>query len=278
MIKPCTIANKNMYSTNRFHVEEWTRETPGFQIAPHVYYVGTSYVGCYLINTRKGLVLIDQGFAETVYLVFENIRDMGFRPKDIKHILVSHGHFDHCGGTRLIQEYTKGRVYMSKEDYDMMQEHPEWVYFDYQNWIDFEVDEFYADDKVLDFGDIKISTKLTPGHTPGTTSFFFEDYDSQGRRYKVAMHGGVGVNTLTDQFYKEHPGWPEDMPDKFLESMNEMLNIELDIPLPSHPMHIPVIPKAGTYVEGPKNPFINPQGWVDMVKLRIEQAKPLVRR
>lgn len=263
-------------STNRFKSKEWEKKVDPFQIAPHVYYVGTRYVGTYLLNTEKGLVLIDQGFAETVYLTFEGIRKVGFNPEDIKYLLVSHGHFDHCGGTRIIQEYCGAKIYMSKEDWEMLQHHPEWVYFDYQNWCDFTPDEFYADDKVLDFGDIKINTLLTPGHTPGTTSFFFEDYDSEGRRYKVAMHGGVGINTLTSDFYQKTPGWPENLPQLFYDNMVQMRDIDLDIPLPSHPMHIPIFDKAGQYKEGPDNPFINPQGWRDMVDKRIEQVLPIL--
>lgn len=272
------LVNNVDISLNRFLLNEWEKEQEPFQMAPHLYYVGTKYVGCYLIDTNEGLVLIDQGFAETVYLLFESIRQLGFNPKNIKHILVTHGHFDHCGGTRLVQEYCKGKIYMSREDWQMMQDHPTWVYFNNQNWIPFEVDEFYGDDRVLDFGNIKIRTKLTPGHTPGTTSFFFEDYDSQGNTYKCVMHGGVGVNTLIDSFYDETPGWPEDLPEIFINSMKEMRDVEVDIPLPSHPMHIPVFDKAGKYKEGLDNPFINPQGYVDMVDLRIEQATPLIRK
>lgn len=262
---------------NRFSVKEWEKEQEPFQMAPHVYYVGTKYVGSYLFDTDCGLVLLDQGFAETVYLLFESVRRLGFDPKNIKHILVSHGHFDHCGGTRLVKEYSNGKIYMSKEDYEMMRMHPTWVYFDYQNWIDFEPDCFYADDEVLDFGNIRIRTILTPGHTPGTTSFLFDDQDSKGKTYRCGIHGGVGINTLIPEFYDQTPGWPQSLPKLFIESMKRMLHVELDIPLPSHPMHIPILDKAGTYEEGPGNPFINPQGWKDMINLRIQQAKPLVR-
>jgi len=268
----------NNYTLNRFVTHEWEKEQEPFQMAPHVYYIGTKYVGSYLIDTGDGLILIDQGFAETVYLLFESIRKLGYTPYDVKYLFVSHGHFDHCGGTRLIKEYNKAKIFMSKEDYQMMQEHPHWVYFDYQNWIDFGVDTFYDEKKPVSLGNITIQTLLTPGHTPGTTSFVFEDCDSEGHKYVCALHGGVGVNTLVPEFYAQYPDWPDDMAEKFIKSIDRMMHIKVDIPLPSHPMQIPILEKAGKYTEGLNNPFINPKGWMDMLALRRSQAVLLQKK
>ncbi|QTQ12021.1 MBL fold metallo-hydrolase [Treponema parvum] len=266
--------NKN--ELNRFAVREWEKEQEPFQMAPHVYYVGTKYVGSYLIDTGDGLILIDQGFAETVYLIFESIRKLNYTPYDIKYLFVSHGHFDHCGGTRLIREYTKAKVFMSEQDFKIKKEHPEWVSLGSENWIDFDADHFYDEKKPVTLGDMSITTLLTPGHTPGTTSFVFTDRDASGKEYLCAMHGGVGLNTLMPEFYAEYPGWPTDLIRKFIDSMDKMLKIKADIPLPSHPIQIPVLDKAGTYVEGDKNPFINPKGWTEMLTARKEKALSLM--
>ena len=258
-------------TANRFAMKEWEKEQEPFQMSEHVYYVGTKYVGSYLLDTGDGLALIDQGFAETVYLLFESIRRLGFNPKDIKHLLVSHGHFDHCGGTRLVHEYSKARIYMSKEDCQMMNEHPEWVGFDYQNWIPFEVDQFYDWEKPTVIGRFEIQTIHCPGHTPGTTSFVFKD---EGK--VLAMHGGIGVNTLIPEFYEEFPDWPHDLLPKFLQSIERMRQVTPDIPLPSHPSQIPVLDKCGTYKPGDENPFINPQGWFNMLDVRQKDAEALL--
>lgn len=52
----------------------------------------------------------DVAMQETVYLLFESIRKMGFNPAEIKKVLIAHGHIDHCGAARLIQEYS-GRYF-----------------------------------------------------------------------------------------------------------------------------------------------------------------------
>ena len=60
----------------------------------------------------------------------------------------------------------------------------------------FQVDEYYSDDEPVCLGDISIRTMLTPGHTVGCTSFFWEEKNPvNGQIYQIAMHGGVGAYT-----------------------------------------------------------------------------------
>ena len=46
---------------------------------------------------------------ETAYLMLENIRKIGYDPKDIKLILLSHAHCDHIGAARTMKELTGAR-------------------------------------------------------------------------------------------------------------------------------------------------------------------------
>ena len=43
-------------------------------------------------------MLIDGGTEQDADLIADNIRELGFRPQDIRFILTSHEHFDHVGG------------------------------------------------------------------------------------------------------------------------------------------------------------------------------------
>ena len=54
----------------------------------------------HLIDTGDGLILIDTAYPQTVYLLLESIRRLGFGPADIRYLLNCHAHYDHCGGTR----------------------------------------------------------------------------------------------------------------------------------------------------------------------------------
>lgn len=260
-----------MEHINRYRNEEWKQIQEPFQVAPHTYFVGTKFVSCWLVDTGKGLILIDQGLAETLYLVLESIRKLRFDPRDIRMLLLSHGHFDHCGGTRLLKEYTGAEVWLSEEDDRNKKEHPEWVWLGYDNAIDFAVDRHYTKEPIV-LGNISILPVATPGHTPGTTSFFWYDADSDGRCWLCGMHGGLGFNTLTKEFYAAHPGWPEGLPRLYGESLEKVSRMPVDIPLPSHPNQIPILDKAGTY-DRKENPFVNPAGWRVMIEERRERLE-----
>lgn len=244
-----------------------------FQIAPHVYYVGPAFVSCYLFDTGEGLILLDQAIAETIYLVFENIRKLGFDPSDIKRLLISHGHFDHCGGTRLIQEYTGAELTMSREDYRMMKEHEYLTTYGYQNWLPFEPDHFYDDDRPIEMGRFKIRTRLTPGHTPGTTSFFFNTTDeTDGQTYRCAMHGGIGLNTINKEWFAQNPDWPVSLMDDFITGLEQLKDLEVDIAIPSHANQIPIFEKRHLIGKGP-NPYVDREAWPKLMNERLARAQ-----
>jgi metallo-beta-lactamase class B len=243
-----------------------------FMIAPRVYYVGPRSVSCYLFDTGDGLILLDQAFAETVHLVFESIRKLGFDPADIRLLLVSHGHFDHCGGTRLIKEYSGATVIVSREDWRMLEEREDWAIFGYSNWMPFEPDAFYDDAKPINIGRFSLRTKLTPGHTPGTTSFFFDASDVDGKTYKCGMHGGIGLNTLNKEWFERNPDWPKSLLDDYIRNLEELAGLEIDIALPSHPNQIRIFDKVPSISRG-RNPFVDRSAWTKLMTDRLALAR-----
>ena len=98
--------------------EPWALTVKPFQVSPRTWYVaGQTWVGCYLIDTGSGLILIDTAIPESMYLLVDSIYRLGYKPEDIKKILLSHAHFDHCGAARAMKELTGASVYLSSEDY-----------------------------------------------------------------------------------------------------------------------------------------------------------------
>ena len=65
--------------------------------------MGTAQVGSHPIDTGDGLVLLDTGWPNTLYLLLESIRQAGFDPGGIRYII--HSHY-HIGGTgRMMKKY-----------------------------------------------------------------------------------------------------------------------------------------------------------------------------
>jgi metallo-beta-lactamase class B len=252
----------------------WEVEIEPFKVAPHVYYVGNNWVSAYLVSTREGLILIDATMHNQVYLVFESVRKLGFNPKDIKLLLLSHAHYDHCGGVRPIIEYSGAKIYMGKEDELLLKARPDLLYTEGYAFGSFEPDEYYDDNSPIALGDMTIHTLHTPGHTPGTTSFFFEDKDEKGNIYRCGMHGGIGVNTLNDE-YLEKSQLPISLRNDFLEGLLKLRDMKIDIALGSHPGQTYMLEKIGQ-ISDTFNPFIDDTVWKKLMDERILTIKEIM--
>ena len=270
MAEAVTTGYKNMaYLTAN---EPWELMVEPFRVAPRAYYVGNKWVGSYLFDCGEGgLVLIDSMTSETVYLIFESIRKLGFDPHNIRHILLSHCHCDHAYGARALSEYSGAKIWMSKIDEEFIHHPANTEMDDLFKVIPFKVDCNYDDASPLRVGDVEFRTRLTPGHTPGTTSFFVTMPDENGGALTMAMHGGVGVLTFSHDYIEKY-GLDPTLGQTFLDDCEDMKKIHVDITVPSHPAHFNLFERAPKDRNDYK-PFVNETGWERFLSERIEFTK-----
>jgi metallo-beta-lactamase class B len=95
---------------------EWTTPFPAFHIAGNLYYVGSKELAAYLIVTPKGNILINSDMEANVPLIRQGIESLGFRFSDTKILLISHAHYDHCGGSAEIKRLTGARYMVMDAD------------------------------------------------------------------------------------------------------------------------------------------------------------------
>ena len=76
----------------------------------NLYYVGPCYVSVWLLTTPQGHILFDSAQEPFVDDTIENIEKVGVNLRDIKYIILSHGHLDHVGGAERIRRVTGARV------------------------------------------------------------------------------------------------------------------------------------------------------------------------
>lgn len=259
----------------------WELAVEPFQLSPRTYYVsGQKWVGAYLIDTGDGFILIDTGIAESLYLMVDSIYKLGYQPGDIKKILLSHAHLDHFGGAAAMKALTGAPLYMSKEDWKFIQECPEETELPDDIWHiqHIEVDEFYEEEKPICLGDIEIHTKLTPGHTIGCTSFFWKERNPvNGEIYQLAMHGGVGANTMNDAYYSSSKYLTPALRERFFQDEEMLKGIHVDIALPSHPNQIETLDRAGSYTHETQ-PYLDDTVWSDFITERVRQVKALMEK
>ena len=161
-----------------------------FKVMDNLYYVGPGSTSVWLIPTSAGLILIDASQEPFVDYVVDNIKKLGFDPKNIKYILLTHGHLDHFGGAAKIQKLTGARVGLSAADWDFMAQGA-------AARAPKPGDEPPARDLVLKegdtvkLGDTTLKVSITPGHTPGSVNYSFTAFDNK-KPYKAFVFGGPG--------------------------------------------------------------------------------------
>ena len=244
-----------------------------FRIINNLYYVGDKRVCAHLIDTGQGLILFDAGYQHTIHLLIQSIWSLGFNPADIKYLILSHGHYDHFGACNEFRALYGCKTFMSKADCQMLREHPEAGLLD-MNPNPYAklpvIDHEFEDGETIELGNTSIECILSPGHSPGTTSFFF-DIKEEAKVYKVGYFGGVGFLTLYIDFLKKY-GLPLELREQFADTLENLKGKEVDIVLGNHPAQNATLEKRQLMIENPDiNPFIDPQEWDAYLKKLSQQ-------
>ncbi|HTE40137.1 MAG TPA: MBL fold metallo-hydrolase [Steroidobacteraceae bacterium] len=163
---------------------EWYAEPQ--KVFDNLYYVGMTEYSVWAITTSQGIIVLDAIFDYSVEAeVDQGLRKLGLNPADIKYVIVSHGHGDHAGGAKYLQEKYGAHVVMSAADYDLLdRQNPRWKP---------KRDMVVTDGQKLTLGDTTVTLYLTPGHTEGTISTIFPVRDGRAQ-HTVATWGGTAFN------------------------------------------------------------------------------------
>lgn len=204
-----------------------------FEIYKNIYFVGSSRVSVHIIKTEVGLIMIDTGYPDMYEQILDSMKITELQPKDICAIFHSHGHIDHFGCTSEFKEISGAKTYISRIDNDIVNGKLDLSCakeVGYDNLPPFDCDVLVEDGDIFTFGDVTIRCRLTPGHTDGVMSFFITLKDGT----VAAMHGGVGLNTLTCDFLTRY-GLPFENRNKFRQGLHSVKNEKVDIVLGNHP-------------------------------------------
>jgi metallo-beta-lactamase class B len=249
---------------------EYQKVAP-IKVFDDLYYVGPGFVSVWLIPTTQGIILIDSAQEPYVDHVLDSIRKVGFDPKNIKYLLISHGHLDHFGGAARIQELSGARVGMLEEDWRLIDEaakapaNPDRPAARLP-----KRDLVFKEGETLTLGNTTLKFYKMPGHTPGSLSAEFTVHDG-GKPYKAFMFGGPG------------PRGGVAGAEQFLASANHLAKIEgVQVAVQVHSWlndyHYPngsIFERAQKLAQrkaGDPHPFVDPDSWRIWVKQVQEGA------
>ena len=100
--------------------DEWYAEPA--QVFDNLYFVGTRDHGAWAVTTSEGIIVIDALYDYAVEsAVVDGLRKLGLDPEDIAYVVVSHGHGDHHGGAKHLQDRFGAQVVMGGPDWDLVE-------------------------------------------------------------------------------------------------------------------------------------------------------------
>lgn len=152
----------------------WMEPFPPHKIAGNLYYVGSKDLASYLIATPEGHILINSSFEESVPLIRASIEKLGFKFTDLKILLISHAHSDHCAGSAEVIKQTKAQYFVMEQDADAVErggERQSRLKASYLAFTPAKVDRRLKDVDEVRLGGSTLIANLTAGHTRGCTTW-----------------------------------------------------------------------------------------------------------
>ena len=254
-----------------------------FNIAGNLYYVGSTGVTSFLLTGPNGHVLIDGGYPETAPLIIGSIRKLGFNIKDVKVLLNTHAHFDHSGGLRELQDSAGAELWISEGDADLIARggagdrvYGPLRFLGVGRFPAPRIDHRFGTDTTIRLGPIAVTAHVTPGHTPGCTSWSFPV--RHGDRDLLAVDI-CSVSLLPFMSFVEPESYPGIRAD-FEKSFVILRSLPADIFLGSHGSFFDLERKRRESVNAkdPAEPFVDRAGYLEYIdamekRFRNELAK-----
>lgn len=257
-------------------IRPWEGYAKPFRVAGDVYFVGTIPASTHIIDTGDGLILIDSGYPQSLYLVIANMAELGFSYKDIKYIVHSHGHYDHLGATKALKELTGAKTCIGAPDADFANGKLDLTWareIGTEYYEQFEPDILLNDGDIIKLGNTSIRCISTPGHTPGTMSFFFETKEN-GKTFTCAMFGGMGTNSMMLDWLEKN-GLSDSCRLDFIHSLKKVRNIPVDIHIGNH-FWISGYSEKLKKLGQSENPFIDATEWKRVIDASLSEITTLI--
>jgi metallo-beta-lactamase class B len=218
---------------------EWNMPRAPFRVFGNTYYVGVAGLSAVLVTSNAGSILLDGGLPQSAPLIEENIRSLGFRPDAIRLIVNSHEHYDHAGGIAALQRLSGATVAASGPGVRALgrgfpgADDPQYAFGESNRYPSVNNVRAAADGEALTVGPLSITAHLTPGHTPGSTTWTWRS--CEGARCLDIVYAD-SLNPVSAPGFRfsgdaTHPG----LVDVFRKSIAAVERLPCDILLSVHP-------------------------------------------
>ena len=258
----------------------WNAAVDPFRVFGNTYYVGTQGLSSVLITSENGHILLDGALPESAERIDTNIRKLHFDLKDVKLIVNSHAHYDHAGGIHALQAASGATVAASRSGADALKR-GENTTDDPQYGFGHDSNEFprvgrvrvIKDGEVLRVGALAITAHLTPGHTPGSTTWTWKSCED-ARCLDVVYADSLNAISAPGFKYSNDPPRVA----AFRKSLATVASLPCDVMISVHPEFSRVFEKLARRAGGDADAMVDPhacrdyaQSATDLLARRLAQ-------
>ena len=216
----------------------------------------TKTINVYLVD-KEPITLIDAGVkTDTSFRVLKgSLRTLGYEIKDIRRIVITHGHRDHYGQAKKISALSGAEIYIHEEEYQAIQSFAQfWSQVasvlvqngvpkdsvkktlhkieSTQQWAE-PLDDvhFIHEGEEIYFKDIVLRTLHCPGHSPGSLCFYYEEKGIlvSGDHVLREITPNPVINPLQKSTWPQYPSLKQ-----YLNSIRKIKDLEVFLVLPGH--------------------------------------------
>jgi metallo-beta-lactamase class B len=171
----------------------WEAPAEPFRVVGPLYFVGSAGLGAWLFTTPTGHILLDTGMPGSGPRIAASIRRLGFKPEDLRLLLVGHAHADHAGGFAYLQDRFGAHLAVMEGDVATIRDggRSDFQYGrqDAMHFPPARVDRVLRDHDIVSLGGLQLQALHTPGHTRGATTWL-----TKLAGYTIAFPDGSGLN------------------------------------------------------------------------------------
>ena len=200
-----------------------------FKLAGNVYYVGANNIASILIATPKGHILFDTGTQKMASVIFPNMVKLGFKPADIKLMLLSHAHYDHMETMETIRRLTGATVAALEAELPALTSGHDLGPNETWGQEPLEVGRILQSGDTIQIGGSTVKVIWTPGHTRGAAAYFITAQED-GKTVTIAFGGPPGPVTGSPEY--------DTRPEDAFASYAALRQLHPDILVSGHPANL----------------------------------------
>ena len=228
-----------------------------FKIMGNVYYVGSNNIASILVATSQGHILLDTGTQKMASVVFPNIVKLGFKPADIKVMLISHAHYDHMETMETMRRLTGATVAALEAEVPALSSGHDLSSNETWGHEPIQVGRVLKSGEDVILGGSTVKVIWTPGHTLGAAAYFINTQED-GRTYQIVYGGPPGPITGDPKY--------DTRPEDAFNSYKALRAMNPDILISGHPQNLFKGKLEGLWANQRPSPLaLAPGQWSKMV-------------